>query len=110
MQASTFLFGFADQMSKHFEKTGFTPPADRVLGREHRRAACAELVATVALVICTLIAATAVSVGIARADAAGAIIDNEAGLFAIALLLGLLFAAMGGLTALTLPGHRLRKR
>lgn len=94
-------------MSKHIEKTGFTPPADRALGREHRSA---ELVATVALTVCTLIAATAVTIGIARADAAGTIIDNEASFFAIALVLGLLFVAMGGLTALTLPGHRLRRR
>jgi len=97
-------------MPKHLEKSGFTPPADRALGREHRRVVRAELVATVALAVCTLIAATAVSVGIARADAAGAIIDNEGGLFAIALVLGLLFVALGGLSALTLPGHRLRKR
>lgn len=97
-------------MSKHIEKTGFTPPADRVLGREHHSVVCAELVATVALTVCTLIAATAVTIGIARADAAGTIIDNEASFFAIALVLGLLFVAMGGLTVLTLPGHRLRKR
>lgn len=97
-------------MSKHIEKSGFTPPAGRALGCEHRSVARAELVATVALAVCTAIAATAVSVGIARADAAGAIIDNEGSLFAIALVLGLLFVAMGGLTVLTLPGHRLRKR
>ena len=35
-------------------------------------------------------------------------IDNEGGLFAIALLLGLLFLGMGGLTILSLP-HRDKK-
>lgn len=97
-------------MPTHIEKSGFTPPADRALGCEHHSVVRAELVATVTLAVCTVVAATAVSVGIARADAAGAIIDNEGGLFAIALVLGLLFVALGGLSALTLPGHRLRKR
>ncbi len=38
------------------------------------------------------------------------VIDNESGLFAIALLLGLLFIGMGGLTILSLPHpHRHKK-
>lgn len=97
-------------MSKHLANTGFTPPPERDLGREHRTATVAELVASIALAICTLIAATVVSVGIARADAAGSVIDNEGGLFAIALVIGLVFVAMGGLTALSLTGHRAHKR
>lgn len=96
-------------MSKHIQRPGFSPPTDRLLGRERHTVTLAELVTTIALTVCTLIAVTAVSVGIARADPAGAIIDNEGGLFAIALVLGLVFALMGGLTVLTLPGHRPRK-
>jgi hypothetical protein len=98
-------------MPQHLEKPGFAPSVNRVLGHERRLVARAELVATVALFIGTLVAVTAISVGIARAaDPASTIIDNEGALFAIALVLGLLFAAMGGLTVLTLPGHRPHKR
>jgi len=96
-------------MSKHIQRPGFSPPNDRALGRERHTVTLAELITTIALTVCTLIAVTAVSVGIARADA-GAIIDNEGGLFAIALVLGLAFVLMGGLSVLTLPGHRPRKR
>ena len=97
-------------MRKHIQSAGFMPPAQRVLGREHRNAAIAELVTTVALVLCTLVAVTVVSVGIARADVVGNVIDNEGGLFAIALVLGLLFIGMGGLTILSLPHpHRHKK-
>ena len=92
-------------MHKHIEDTGFTAPSNRTLGNERRTVALAELVATAALAFATLVAATVVSVGIARADVAGNIIDNEGGLFAISLLLGLLFIGMGGLTILTLPAH-----
>jgi hypothetical protein len=88
---------------------GFMPPTDRALGRERRTAAFAELIASIALVLSTLVAATVVSVGIARADVASSVIDNEGGLFAIALLLGVLFIGMGGLTMLSLPHPRQRK-
>ena len=96
-------------MCKHIEAAGFAPPANRALGSEHRTVAVAELVASLALALCTLIAATVVSIGIARADVASNVIDNEGGLFAVALLLGLLFIGMGGLTVLSLPHHRYKK-
>lgn len=104
-------FGLAKQMSKHLQKPGFAPPADRTLGREDRRVVRAELIASVALIVCILIAATAVTAGIARADAAGTIIDNEAGFFMIALVLGLGFIALGGLSVLHFPHlpHRHRR-
>jgi hypothetical protein len=88
---------------------GFTPPAGRALGREGRTAVLAELVATIGLALSVLVAATVVSIGVARADVATNVIDNEGGLFAIALLLGLLFIGMGGLTALSLPHPRHKK-
>lgn len=85
-------------MPKHIESTGFTSPADR-LGTERGSVALAQLAASIALVLSILVAATAV----ARADVAANVIDNEGSLFAIALLLGLLFIGMGSLTVLSLP-------
>lgn len=88
-------------MRKPIESTGFRPPSRRALGRERRTAVFAELAATVALALCTLIAVTALSVGIASAGVADGIIGNEISLFAIALLLGLIFIGIGGLTVLS---------
>jgi hypothetical protein len=92
-------------MRKQIKLAGFSPPANRTLGSEHGIAAFAELIASIALVLSTLVAATVVSIGIARADVASNVIDNEGGLFAIALLLGLLFVGMGSLTMLSPPHH-----
>ena len=44
-------------------------------------------------------------VGMARADVVSGVIDNEGGVFAMALLLGLLFIGMGGVTIISLPHH-----
>jgi hypothetical protein len=96
-------------MRPPFETTGFTAPSGRALGRERRKVALAELAAILGLALSTIVAATVVSVGIARANVAGNVIDNEGSVFTIALLLGLIFIAMGGLTAFTLPGHRPKK-
>jgi glycerol uptake facilitator-like aquaporin len=65
-----------------------------------RSAVPVELIATVLLALSTLVAVTAVSIGIARADVLNARPDAEIAPFAIALFVGLLFAAMGGLTAM----------
>ena len=94
-------------MCRHVRSTGFAPPAHR--SSEHRTVALAELVASLALAASTLIAATVVSIGIARADVASNVIDNEGGLFVVALVLGLLFIGMGGLTVLSLPHHPHKK-
>lgn len=96
-------------LAKHCDAAGFTPPKSRALGSERRIAAFAELLATAALAISTLVVATVVSIGIARADVATNVIDNEGGLFAVALLLGLLFIGMGSVTILTLPHHKHKK-
>lgn len=96
-------------MRKHIPSAGFMSPAGRTLGHERRTAALAELLATLGLAVAILVAATVVSIGVARADVAANVIDNEGGLFAIALLLGLLFIGMGGLTALSVPHTRHRK-
>jgi hypothetical protein len=54
-------------MRRPIENTGFQPPSRHPLGRERRVALFAELVATIGLALSTIIAATVLSVGIARA-------------------------------------------
>jgi len=96
-------------MRQPLETTGFRPPSRHPLGRERRTVLFAELVATVGLALSTIIAATVLSVGIARASAGNGImdvVDNEAAVFGIALLLGLLFVTMGGFSIL--PGGKAR--
>ncbi|MGB9045235.1 MAG: hypothetical protein WCC81_22595 [Pseudolabrys sp.] len=96
-------------MRTHARSAGFPPPPNRLPGSEHRTVAVAELIAGLALALSTIVAATAVSVGIARADVASNVIDNESSLFAIALVLGLLFIGFSGLTMLSLPHPRQKK-
>jgi hypothetical protein len=96
-------------MRHTLDSSGFTAPNGRALGNERRTVALAELIAIVGLALSTIVAATAVSVGIARANVVGNVIDNEGSLFTVALLLGLIFIAMGGLTIFTLPGHKPKK-
>jgi hypothetical protein len=81
---------------KHIEQTGFAPPPERVLGDERRTLAFAQLIATAALTLCTAIAAIVVTVGIARADV-GTAIGDDGSVFAIALMLGIVFIGIGGL-------------
>ena len=78
----------------------FEPPTPEAPAPKQRPVACVELIATVALALSTLIAVTVVSIGIARADVFGAHPDAEVAPFAIALFIGVLLSAMGGLTAL----------
>lgn len=67
--------------------------------KRHEFADLALIVTTIALVVSLVIAATAVSIGIARADTLVPIAESGGGRFALAILLGLVIAAMGGLTA-----------
>jgi hypothetical protein len=96
-------------MPTPIESTGFTPRHRRALGNQPRTVAFAELVAIVGLALSTIVAATVVSVGIARADVASDVVGHEGSVFGLALLLGLIFVALGGLTVLTLPGHKPKK-
>ena len=96
-------------MRNDIDSPGFTAPNGRALGNERHTIALAELVAIVGLALSTIVAATVVSVGIARANVVGNVIDNEGSLFTVALLLGLIFIGMGGLTVFTLPGHKPKK-
>ena len=59
-----------------------------------------ELFATLALVVCLIIAATAVSIGMARAQAFATLGRHDRAPFAVALFFGTVMAGMGGLTAI----------
>jgi len=59
-----------------------------------------ELIATMALVVCLIIAVTAVSIGMARAQALATIDRHDHTPFAVALFFGAVVAGMGGLTAM----------
>lgn len=87
-------------MSNRFENAGFEAPVQRALVTERRGRMLAELAAIGGLVASTIVAAAVITMGVARASAADGIIDNEGGLFAIALLLGLLFIGIGGFSLL----------
>ncbi len=93
-------------MRNRIENNGFNPPAGHSLGNEHRGAALAELVATLALALATLVVATVLSAGIAHAAAVDGIVGNEISLFAITMLLGLLFIGIGSV----LPNGESKKR
>lgn len=98
-------------MQKHIETTGFRAPAGHPLGRERRTVALAELVAGVALALSTVVVATVLTVlsaGVARASVAENVIGNEVSLFGIALLLGVIFLGLGGLSALAGDRHERR--
>jgi hypothetical protein len=81
---------------KPIDSTGFRAPTQRPLGNERRSVVLAELVATLALAVSTMVTATVLTVGIARASAVDSVIDNEGSLFGVALLLGLIFIGLGG--------------
>ena len=86
---------------------GFAPPSGRKLGQERNTVAIAQLFTTLGLALCTFVAVFIVSVEIARANiAAASITENEGSVFAIALVLGVVFVIMGGLTVLSLPFRR----
>ena len=51
-------------MRQYIQYAGFTPPAGRALGGERRTAVFAELVATVGLTLCVLVAATVVMIAL----------------------------------------------
>lgn len=66
-----------------------------------RPIALVEFIITAALVLSTVVAVTAVSIGFARADAASAVPKGDVALFAIALSIALLLTAMGAVIAIS---------
>ena len=80
-------------------KVGFASPvSERRLSR--RRILGVELIAAVALTVCLIVAVTAVSIGMARAQALATIDRHDHTPFVVALFFGALMAGMGGLTAI----------
>jgi F0F1-type ATP synthase membrane subunit a len=73
---------------------------------KHRPVASVELITTAALALSTVVAVTAVSIGIARADVVGSVAKGASAPFAIAVFIGLLLSGMGGLTALMASDER----
>jgi hypothetical protein len=78
--------------------------------KRHAGADAAVIVTTLTLAISLAIAATVVSIGIARADTIVPIANSGGGRLAFALLLGLLIAAMGVLTAAATQGRAAPRR
>ena len=95
-------------MRKPIAQTGFNAPATHALGGERRSVAFAELIATVGLLLATVVAAIVVSAGIARADVGAGVIDSDGTVFAMALLLGLVFIACGGWAVLPRSRGKIR--
>ena len=90
---------------------GFHHPVRNARPLTKRKLALANLLMTAGLVICIVVAATAVSFGMARADTLSTVAQGQEGRFATALLIGLLLAGMGGITfAITRPGATDRRR
>ena len=85
-------------MKSPLEGTGFIAPPEHTFGQERRSVAVVSLVASLVLALCTVLAATVVSVGMARASVGDGVIDNEGTLFVAALLLGLVaFLGIGSI-------------
>jgi hypothetical protein len=78
------------------DQVGFEHPKRR---SRRRAVTMLELLASLALMLSTVVAATVVSIGIARADSAGLAtpVDHS---FALAVLLGLVLGGWGWLTVL----------
>lgn len=86
-------------------KAGFASPVnERIISK--RGSAGVELVATLGLASAFIVAATAVSIDVARAQAFEAVARDSGAPLAIAVLLGTLLAGMGGLTALAARQRR----
>jgi hypothetical protein len=90
-------------------KVGFASPAvdDTFIRRRG-----VELIATVALAVSLVIAATAVSIGATRAQVLGVVGDGSDASLALAALLGLVLAGvagMGGLTAIAARNRMSRR-
>ena len=71
-----------------------------------RPIALVELIITAALVLSTVVAVTAVSIGFARAEVAGAVAKGDGLPLAIALSIALLLTAMSGVTAIAAAAPR----
>jgi glycerol uptake facilitator-like aquaporin len=82
-------------------------PDARTLGT--KPSTLVEIITTAALALSTIVALTAVSIGIARADTFGSTADSATAPLTIALFIGLLLSAMGGVTAIMADGRSQRR-
>ena len=89
------------------DRTGFAPPRGVRTGG-HRCTAVAQLITSVALVVSIAVAATAVTMGIARADSFPAVAEDSS--THVAVLLSLVLVGMGGLTAWVTANGRARMK
>jgi len=84
------------------DRTGFASP--RSVGtRGHRCTAVAQLITSVALVLSIAVSATAVSIGVVRADGFPAVAEDPT--THVAVLFTLVLVGMGGLTAWMTSGR-----
>jgi hypothetical protein len=90
----------------HIDRTGFAP-RHHARSQDHRSAAVAQLVTSAALVFSIAIAATAVSIGIARADGLAATATDPGTHVAIASIIAL--AGLGGMTGVSLARAHARR-
>lgn len=79
-------------------RVGFERPAARRPALRHR-AMCWQLVATLTLALSTLLAATVLTLGYARADTL-TLVDGDNASLALAVFFGLVLVGMAGLTAI----------
>jgi len=77
-------------------------PDVRYMGAPRHRSINVELIITAALALSTAVAATAVSIGIARADMIGTMSRSDPP-FAIVLLVAMMLGAIGTLSAVIAP-------
>jgi hypothetical protein len=80
---------------------GFQHPVRNARPLTKRKIAIAHLVMTAALVICIVIAATAVTFGMARADTLTNVASGQDGSVPLVMLIGAILAGMGGIVAVT---------
>jgi small-conductance mechanosensitive channel len=78
---------------------GFHHPDRNARPLTKRKLAVAHLLMTAVLVICIVIAVTAVAIGSARAETMSALAQGREGVVPLALLIGLLLAGIGGMAA-----------
>ncbi len=81
------------------ERAGFQRPIPSQEMAQQRTTLA--LIATAALAISTVVAVTVVSIGMARAEMFSAAQSSDDARLAVAAFLGVVFAGMGGLTAVT---------
>ena len=84
-----------------------------LIERSRRRRGIADvslIVTAIALVASLVVAATAVSIGIARADTLGQVAADGSARFAFAVVLALIVAGLGCVTAAMAPARRPHRR